>query len=82
MTATSRRPVAGSRRVDRGDREAAGGDVGEGPGQNAGFLLVLAAAVPDQDQRTGTSTLRGRPEHAGNVPDSEELFADAASDGF
>jgi len=28
------RPVAGSRRVDRGDREAAGGDVGEGPATN------------------------------------------------
>ena len=29
------RPVAGSRRVDRGDREAAGGDVGEGPAGQA-----------------------------------------------
>jgi Type IV secretory system Conjugative DNA transfer len=37
------RPVADSRRVDRGDREAAGGDIREGPGQHAGFLLMLAA---------------------------------------
>jgi hypothetical protein len=32
----------GPRRVDRGDREAAGGDIREGPGQHAGFLLVLS----------------------------------------
>ena len=76
------RPVAGSGRVDRGDREAAGGDVGEGPGQNAGFLLVLATAVPDQDQRPGTGAPGRRPEHPRDVPDSEELFADAVSDGF
>jgi hypothetical protein len=43
---------------------------------------VLAAAVPDQDQRTGPGTLGGRPEHAGDVADSEGLFADAVSDGF
>jgi hypothetical protein len=45
-------------------------------------VLVLAAAVPGQDQRPGTGALGGRPEHPGDVPDSEELFADAVSDGI
>jgi myo-inositol-1-phosphate synthase len=75
-------PVAGSRRVDRGDRETAEGNIGDGPGQHAGFLLVLAATVPDQDQRAGTSTRRGRPQHARRLPDREELLADPAGHGF
>src|SRR4051812_43231639 len=70
------RPVAGTWRVDRGDREAAGGEVGEGSGDALPPLLVLAPAVPDQDQRTGTGALGRRPEHPGDLPDPEELFAD------
>ena len=76
------RPVTGTWRVDRGDRKAAGGDVGKGSGDDLPSLLVLAAAVPDQDQRTGTGALGRRPEHPGDVPDGEQLFADAVSDGF
>ena len=42
---------------------------------------MLAATVPDQHQRTGAGTLGGRPEHARDVADGEQLSADAVGDG-
>lgn len=56
-------PVAGSRRVDRGGREAAGGDVGVGPGGNAGDVPggeeLFADAASDGLPNRGGSTGRG-----------------------
>jgi hypothetical protein len=63
--------------VDRGDREPAVGGEAAGASQDPGCFLVLPAAVSHQDQGTSAVGVFRRPQHAGDLAESEELFGDA-----
>ena len=73
------RPIAVAGGVDADRREAAAGRVPAATGDHARRLLVLAAAVAEQDQRPGAVGVGGRPEHAGDAVEDEEPFRDAVS---
>jgi hypothetical protein len=70
-------PVTVPGGVDGRDRETAGGDIAVGAYGQAGFLLVLAAAVAEQNQRAVARRSGGCPEHAGDVAEGEQSFRDA-----
>jgi hypothetical protein len=63
--------------IDRRRRETALGHEAACTGHDAGSLLVLAAAVSHQDERTSTGGTFRRPQHARNLAEGKELFADA-----
>ncbi|MFI7111628.1 AAA family ATPase [Nonomuraea sp. NPDC050227] len=69
-------PVAVGRRVDGRRREAAFGRQPVRASHDARGLLVLPAAVPDEDQAAGFGVLRG-PQDAGDVAEGEGSFDDA-----
>ncbi|MEV0971360.1 transposase [Microtetraspora glauca] len=69
-------PVAVGWGVDGRHRETALGHQPEGAGHDARSLLVLSAAVSDEDQGTGFSIFR-RPQHAGDLAEGEGSFGDA-----
>jgi hypothetical protein len=71
------RPVAVVGGVDRGDGETPFGGEPVRAGQNAGGLLVLAAAVSHQDQRAGAGGVLRREQDAGDLAEGEGLFGDA-----
>ena len=71
------RPVAMMGRVDRGDRETPLGGEAARAGRDAGGFLVLPAAVSHEDQGTSAGRVVRRPQHAGNLAESEQLFGDA-----
>jgi hypothetical protein len=72
------RPVAVAGYVRRHHGETTLGHEAVRQGHDAGGLLVLPAAVAHQDQGTSTGGTFRRPQHAGNLTEGKELFADAA----
>ena len=71
------RPVAVAGRVDRGHRETALGREAARAGHDAGAFLCWPPPCPIRISGRGPGRAGWRPQHAGDVAEGEELFADA-----
>ncbi|MEU4620477.1 hypothetical protein AB0G04_10940 [Actinoplanes sp. NPDC023801] len=70
-------PVPVARDVHAHDRGTQAGDEPVSAVQDGGCLLVLAAAVTDDDQRAGAGGAGRGPQDTGNLTEGEKLLADA-----